>query len=127
MTPETIAAMGADYRASFHADREHDLDDRAAGRRIAAPVLVVIGEDEAQLADARRSGGAWADDLNAIRIPAGISRAGRRRRRQSLAARFWPFSAGSSSQRKLLQFPTTDDRTADFDAFVDADPRAWRR
>jgi haloacetate dehalogenase len=71
MTPETIAAMCADYRASFHADREHDLDDRAAGRRIATPVLVVIGEDEAQLADAPAVWRAWADDLTAIRVPGG--------------------------------------------------------
>jgi haloacetate dehalogenase len=71
MTPETIAAMCADYRASFHADREHDLDDRAAGRRIAAPVLVVIGEDEAQLADAPAVWRAWADDVTAIRVPGG--------------------------------------------------------
>ena len=71
MTPETIAAMCADYRASFHADREHDLDDRAAGRRIASPVLVVIGEDEAQLADAPAVWRAWADDLTAIRVPGG--------------------------------------------------------
>ena len=31
--PDTIAAMCGDYRASFHLDREHDADDRAAGRR----------------------------------------------------------------------------------------------
>src|SRR5829696_385928 len=71
MTPETIAAMCADYRASFHADREHDLDDRAAGRRIAAPVLVVIGEDEAQLADAPAVWRTWAEDLTAVRVPGG--------------------------------------------------------
>lgn len=52
LTPATIAAMCADYRASFHLDRQHDADDRAANRRITAPVLLVIGKDETQLADA---------------------------------------------------------------------------
>ena len=62
-TAPTIAAMCADYRASFHLDRQHDADDRAAGRRIAAPVLVVVGEDETQPADAREVWRAWAQDL----------------------------------------------------------------
>jgi haloacetate dehalogenase len=71
MTPETIAGMCADYRASFHADREHDLDDRGSGRRIGAPLLAVIGEDEAQLADAPPVWRAWAKDLTAVRVPGG--------------------------------------------------------
>lgn len=58
LTPSTAAAMCADFRASFHLDRQHERDDRATGRRIASPVLVVTGQDEAQLADApRRVGG----------------------------------------------------------------------
>jgi haloacetate dehalogenase len=71
LTPPTIAAMCADYRASFHLDRRHDADDRAAGRRISAPVLLVIGEDETQLADAPDVWRAWADDLTATRVPGG--------------------------------------------------------
>jgi haloacetate dehalogenase len=71
MTPSTIAAMCADYRASFHLDRRHDTDDRAAGRRIAAPVLVVTGEDETQLADAPEVWRAWAGDLTATTVPGG--------------------------------------------------------
>jgi haloacetate dehalogenase len=71
LTPSTIAAMCADYRASFHLDRRHDADDRAAGRRITAPVLVVVGEDEAQLADAPEVWRAWADDLVATTVPGG--------------------------------------------------------
>jgi haloacetate dehalogenase len=71
MTPETIAAMCADYRASFHVDREHDAEDRAAGRRIAAPVLVVTGEDETQLADAPEVWRTWARDVTAGRVPGG--------------------------------------------------------
>jgi haloacetate dehalogenase len=71
LTPSTIAAMCADYRASFHLDRQHDADDRAAGRRIIAPVLLVIGEDETQLADAPDVWRAWAQDLTATRVPGG--------------------------------------------------------
>jgi haloacetate dehalogenase len=66
-----IAAMCADYRASFHLDRDHDAEDRAAGRRIAAPLLVVTGEDEAQLADAPEVWRAWARDVTAKRVPGG--------------------------------------------------------
>jgi haloacetate dehalogenase len=71
MTAPTVAAMCADYRASFHLDREHDADDRAAGRRIAAPVLVVVGQDETQLADAPDVWRAWADDVTAAQVPGG--------------------------------------------------------
>jgi haloacetate dehalogenase len=71
MTPATIAAMCADYRASFHLDRGHDAEDRAAGRRIAAPVLVVVGEDETQLADAPDVWRTWAAELTATRVSGG--------------------------------------------------------
>lgn len=71
MTPSTIAAMCGDYRASFHLDSHHDAEDRAAGRRIAAPLLVVIGEDEVQLADAAEVWEAWATDLSITRVPGG--------------------------------------------------------
>lgn len=46
MSADTIAATCADYRASFHLDRRHDAADRAAGRRIECPVLVLWGELE---------------------------------------------------------------------------------
>jgi haloacetate dehalogenase len=71
MTPSTIAAMCADYRASFHLDRRHDAEDHAAGRRIAAPVLVVTGADESQLADAPDVWRPWAADLTATTVPGG--------------------------------------------------------
>jgi haloacetate dehalogenase len=71
MTPSTIAAMCGDYRASFHLDRHHEADDRAAGRRITAPLLVVTGEDEVQLADAAEVWEAWATDLTVTRVPGG--------------------------------------------------------
>ena len=71
LTPPTIAAMCADYRASFHLDRRHEADDRAAGRRITAPTLIVTGEDEAQLADSPEVWRAWTADLTAARVPGG--------------------------------------------------------
>jgi haloacetate dehalogenase len=71
LTPETIASMCADFRASFHVDREHDAEDRAAGRRITVPVLLVVGEDETQFEDAPEVWRAWADDLTATRVPGG--------------------------------------------------------
>jgi haloacetate dehalogenase len=70
-TPDTIAAMCGDYRASFHLDRAHDAADREAGRRITAPLLVVTGADETQLADAPDVWAAWADDVTAARVPGG--------------------------------------------------------
>jgi haloacetate dehalogenase len=71
LTPATIAAMCADYRASFHLDRHHDAADRGAGGRIDAPALVVIGADETQLADAPDVWRAWARDLETANVPGG--------------------------------------------------------
>jgi haloacetate dehalogenase len=39
--PETIHAMMEDYRAGLGLDRQHDDEDRRAGRRVACPVLVL--------------------------------------------------------------------------------------
>jgi haloacetate dehalogenase len=71
MTPSTVAAMCGDYRASFHIDQRHDADDREAGRRIAAPVLVVTGAEEAQLADAGDVWRRWAVTVTASTVPGG--------------------------------------------------------
>jgi haloacetate dehalogenase len=71
LTASTAAAMCADYRASFHLDREHEAEDRAAGRRIACPALLVTGADEKQLADASEVWRAWTDDLTATQVSGG--------------------------------------------------------
>ena len=42
-TPETIHASCEDYRAAATIDLEHDRTDRAAGRRLACPLLVLWG------------------------------------------------------------------------------------
>ena len=42
-TPAGIAAIAGDYRAGAGIDRTRDLEDQAAGRRLACPVLTVSG------------------------------------------------------------------------------------
>jgi haloacetate dehalogenase len=67
----TIAAMCADFRASFFLDQEHDLADRRAGRKIGCPVLVLTGAAETQLADAPAVWRGWAADVRAGIVPGG--------------------------------------------------------
>jgi haloacetate dehalogenase len=67
----TIAAMCADYRASFWLDRYDDEADRRAGRRLECPVLLVTGVEETQLADAPAVWGKWAQDVRAMTLPGG--------------------------------------------------------
>jgi haloacetate dehalogenase len=71
LTPSTVAAMCADFRARFHLDREHEAADRAAFRRIACPVLLLTGADEEQLADARDAWRAWTTDLTTAQVRGG--------------------------------------------------------
>jgi haloacetate dehalogenase len=71
-TPEVIAGVCADYRASFHLDRAIDAADRASGRRIRCPVLVHWGAAEDAMSDGplpvwRR----WADDVEGGPLPSG--------------------------------------------------------
>jgi haloacetate dehalogenase len=71
-TPEVIAGMCADYRASFHLDRVTDAQDREAGRRIGCPVLVHWGAAEDAMSDGplpvwRR----WADAVEGGPLPSG--------------------------------------------------------
>jgi haloacetate dehalogenase len=91
-----MAAMCADYRASFHLDREHEAEDRAAGRRLTVPVLLVTGEDEAQLADAPEIWRAWAEDLTSTRVPGGhfIPEEAPRELAEALAAFLAPVRSG---------------------------------
>lgn len=43
-TPDGITAMCECFRAGYHIDRLHDLEDRRIGRRIACPTLIMWGE-----------------------------------------------------------------------------------
>ena len=77
--PTVRSAIIKDYRAAYHADAENDAADRAAGRRLACPVMVLWpehqrlvaarGQEDALTASAvwRR----WADDVREVRIAGG--------------------------------------------------------
>jgi haloacetate dehalogenase len=49
--PDVVRAMLEDYRAGLTVDRAHEVADRAAGRRLTMPVLVLwsLGDDLADL------------------------------------------------------------------------------
>ncbi|OLT53961.1 alpha/beta fold hydrolase [Cellulosimicrobium sp. CUA-896] len=61
---EAVPSIVADYRASAEIDVEHDRADRAQGRTLDMPTLVVQQDWGAQLGyDAAALWGAWATDL----------------------------------------------------------------
>jgi haloacetate dehalogenase len=71
-TPEAITGICADYRASFHIDRQMDAADRDAGKKIACPVLVHWGGEEDAMSDGpldvwRR----WAEAVEGGPLPSG--------------------------------------------------------
>jgi pimeloyl-ACP methyl ester carboxylesterase len=67
-----VPSIVADYRASATVDLEHDLADRAAGRRLAIPVTVVQQDWGSVLGyDAAGLWGAWAADLDHRTLDAG--------------------------------------------------------
>jgi haloacetate dehalogenase len=70
-TAETIPGMCADYRASFHIDRQMDAEDREAGRRIVSPVLVHWGAEERALSDSLEVWRGWAERVEGRPLPAG--------------------------------------------------------
>ena len=72
--PETIHAMLEDYRAGETIDVEHEKADRAAGRRIACPLLFAcsIHDDMEELyGDPVAIWRDWADDVRGARIDSG--------------------------------------------------------
>jgi haloacetate dehalogenase len=72
--PATVHAMLEDYRAGLGIDVEHDAADRAAGRRIACPTLVLWSaqDDMEELyGDPIAIWSAWCDDVRAETIDAG--------------------------------------------------------
>ncbi len=71
-TPEVIAGMCADYRASFHIDRPMDAEDRDAGHKIQCPVLVHWGSAEDAMSDGPLDvWRQWADDVKGEPVPSG--------------------------------------------------------
>lgn len=72
--PETIHAMCEDYRAGASYDFELDEADRAAGRRIGCPVLVLwAGRDDAEelFGDPLAIWRDWADDVSGRSLDCG--------------------------------------------------------
>jgi haloacetate dehalogenase len=72
--PATVHAMCEDYRAGLTVDRAHDEHDRAAGRRIACPTLVLWSErdDLVELfGDPVPIWRDWADDVSSGSIDSG--------------------------------------------------------
>jgi haloacetate dehalogenase len=72
--PATVHAMCEDYRAGLGIDRAHDDADRAAGRRVACPVLVLwaTGDDLPELyGDVLEVWRDWAGDLRGGAIDSG--------------------------------------------------------
>ena len=72
VNPTTLPGICADYRAALHLDRPIDEADRAAGRRITRPLLVLWGDKEDAPADGplpiwQR----WASDLRGHALPSG--------------------------------------------------------
>jgi haloacetate dehalogenase len=69
---ETLPGICADYRASFHIDRQMDTGDREAGRRIQCPVLVHWGAEEDAMSDGPLEVWRhWADDVQGGPVPSG--------------------------------------------------------
>ena len=72
--PQTVRAMLEDYRAGLSIDREHDLLDRSAGRKITCPTLFLwsSGDDmELLYGDPLAIWQAWASDLRGGAIESG--------------------------------------------------------
>jgi haloacetate dehalogenase len=68
---QTIPGMCADYRASFHIDRQMDAADRDEGRRIQCPVLVHWGSEEGAMSDSLNVWRRWADRVEGGPLPSG--------------------------------------------------------
>ena len=72
--PDTVHAMMEDYRAGLGIDRQHDEDDRAAGRRIGCPLLFLwAAKDDMEdlYGDPLAIWRDWAVDVSGQRIDCG--------------------------------------------------------
>jgi haloacetate dehalogenase len=72
--PATVHAMMEDYRAGLGLDRRHEEEDRAAGRRVDCPLLVVWAtQDDMEdlYGDPLAVWEPWATDLRGGRIDSG--------------------------------------------------------
>jgi haloacetate dehalogenase len=71
--PDVIHATCEDYRAGATLDYVHDTEDRAKGRRIACPVLVLWGETDAASRGTRclEAWKQWADNVTGVGLECG--------------------------------------------------------
>ena len=72
--PATVHAMIEDYRAGLGIDRAVDDADRAAGRKVGVPVLVLWAADDdlgELYGDPLAIWRAWADDVRGHEVPSG--------------------------------------------------------
>jgi haloacetate dehalogenase len=72
--PATVHAMLEDYRAGLTVDREHDDADRASGRTVGCPTLLVwpSGDDPRELfPDVLSIWSRWARDVRAVEVDSG--------------------------------------------------------
>ena len=72
--PEVVHAMLEDYRAGLGVDREHEEADRAAGRTLACPVLLVWAtrdDTEELYGDPMPIWSSWADDVQGLPLDSG--------------------------------------------------------
>ncbi|WGH79801.1 alpha/beta hydrolase [Jannaschia ovalis] len=72
-SPDHLAAMCGDYRAGYFTDRRIDAADRAAGRRIAAPLHFIWGQHgfPAATGDPAAIWRNWADTVTDSSVDAG--------------------------------------------------------
>lgn len=72
-TPEAVAAMCECFRAGYHLDRRHDAEDRAGGRRIKCPTLVMWGDRGVvgHHFDMREIWSRWCDSVTFQPMPTG--------------------------------------------------------
>ncbi|MHA6687615.1 alpha/beta fold hydrolase [Mesorhizobium sp. A556] len=72
--PATVHGMIEDYRAGLVVDRQHDEDDRAAGRKLACPLLVLwSARDDLEdlFGDILDIWGGWASNVSGRSIDCG--------------------------------------------------------
>jgi haloacetate dehalogenase len=72
--PQVVRAMLEDYRAGLTVDRRHEEADRAAGRRVTSPLLVLWSKRddiEALYGDPLTIWRTWADDVRGHGIDSG--------------------------------------------------------
>ena len=92
--PENIAAACADYRAGYTIDDEMDRADRAAGKKIACPVLVLSGDQYLSTGEDKAVDiwNRWATDVRGSVIQSGHFVA--EERPQEVLAALVPFLKG---------------------------------